>query len=121
MQAIQAMHTCNIVTEVDVEWHTHHAIMYMVLLSVVSLDSLMQVSSLPWPYTSREHFEKSHCTPIGRHWNSELTFHQLVRPKVTTKMGTIIEPIRLTEDVQDFMKRTEKKSRPQKGRKKKSL
>ena len=91
-------------------------------LAVVSLDSLIQVSSLPWPYTSREQFEKTHCTPIGRHWNSELTFHQLVRPKVTTRVGTIIEPIRLTEDVQDFMKRTEKKrSRQQKGKKKQSL
>ena len=72
-------------------------------LIAVSLDSLMQVSSLPWPYTSREQFEKTHYTPIGCHWNSELTFHQLVRPKVTTRVGTIIEPIKLTEDVQDFV------------------
>jgi len=69
----------------------------------------MQVSTLPWPYTSQKQFEKSHCSPIGCHWNSEATFHQLIKPRVCT--GAIIEPIRLTEDVQDFVKRTEKKKR----------
>ena len=81
----------------------------------------MQVSTLPWPYTSQKQFEKTHCSPIGRHWNSEATFHQLIKPRVHTVVGAIIEPIRLTEDVQDFMKRTEKKkkNRQQERRKQK--
>jgi len=79
----------------------------------------MQVSTLPWPYTSQKQFEKTHCSPIGRHWNSEATFHQLIKPRVHTVVGAIIEPITLTEDVQDFMKRTEKRNRQQERRKQK--
>ena len=71
---------------------------------------VLQVSALPWPYTSQSQFEKTHCTPVGRHWNSEATFQHLIAPRVRVAVGQVIEPMRLTEDVQDFMKRTEKRA-----------
>jgi len=80
----------------------------------------MQVSTLLWPYTSQKQFEKMHCSPTGCHWNSEATFHQLIKPRVCIVVGAITEPVRLSEDVQDFMKRTEnKRSRQQERRKQK--
>ncbi len=39
----------------------------------------------------------------------------MITPKVSTVSGSIIEPIKLTEDVRDFMKRTEKKGRRMEG------
>ena len=46
-----------------------------------------KVQSVPWPYTSREQFDKTNSTPVGRHWNTEATFQQMIKPKVTTGTG----------------------------------
>ncbi len=35
----------------------------------------------------------------------------MITPRVSTAIGTVIQPIRLTEDVRSFMKRTENKGR----------
>ena len=103
-----------------------------------------QVNDVPWPYTSKQQFDKTHSNPIGRHWNTEATFQATIKPRVTTATGRhysnllvmpctssntiatshelhpvccilcsgcVIEPIKLTDDVQDFMKRTEKKKK----------
>ena len=69
------------------------------------------MSSLPWPYTSTEQFEKTLSAPVGRQWTSEVSFHQLIQPAVRTAVGSVIEPLKMTEDVHDFLKRTGKKGR----------
>ena len=74
------------------------------------------MSSLPWPYTSTEQFEKALSGPIGRQWTSEASFRQLIQPAVKTAVGSIVEPLKMTEDVQDFIKRTGKKGQGRRDR-----
>lgn len=52
-----------------------------------------QVSDLPFPYINVKQFEQSIRAPIGKTWNPETAFKQLVRPKIVTKVGAIIKPI----------------------------
>ncbi|XP_052088938.1 U3 small nucleolar RNA-associated protein 14 homolog A-like isoform X1 [Mytilus californianus] len=52
-----------------------------------------QVSDLPFPYVSVKQFEQSIRAPIGKTWNPETAYKQLVKPKIVTKLGTIITPI----------------------------
>ena len=47
----------------------------------------IQVSTVPWPYTGLQQFEKTHSAPLGRHWNTEATFHRLVKPQVVNISG----------------------------------
>jgi U3 small nucleolar RNA-associated protein 14 len=58
-----------------------------------------QVSQLPFPYTSRDQFEKVLCAPVGRHWNTEATFQGIIKPRVQTQMGEMIQPIEMTENI----------------------
>ncbi|XP_062604678.1 uncharacterized protein LOC134266461 [Saccostrea cucullata] len=52
-----------------------------------------QVSDLPFPYVSVDQYEQSIRAPIGKTWNPETAVRELVKPKVVTKLGSIIEPI----------------------------
>jgi U3 small nucleolar RNA-associated protein 14 len=58
-----------------------------------------QVATLPYPFTSQEAYEKSLMTPIGKEWNTTLSFQENVRPKVITKAGEIIDPIKYNPKV----------------------
>jgi hypothetical protein len=62
------------------------------------------VKRLPWPYGTPQQFTRAQATPIGRHWNSEVVHRQMVTPKVETAVGVVIPPLKLTDDVQEFMK-----------------
>ena len=53
----------------------------------------MQVSELPFPFTGVHQFESSIRAPIGKTWNPETSFKKLIKPKVKTRMGKIIQPI----------------------------
>ena len=49
-------------------------------------------------------FEIAHRVPLGRHWNTESTFAQLITPKINTVIGKAIPPMTITEDVAHFIK-----------------
>jgi U3 small nucleolar RNA-associated protein 14 len=66
------------------------------------------VSDLPFPYVSVDQYEQSIRAPIGKTWNPETAVKELVKPKVVTKLGTIIQPI----DKADVFKHQNKKHRP---------
>eukprot|EP00850_Spirogloea_muscicola_P020872 SM000229S07508 [mRNA] locus=s229:181901:185230:+ [translate_table: standard] len=51
-------------------------------------------SSLPYPFTSKEAFESSLRTPIGRKFNTDVAFREMTRPAILTTPGAIIEPIK---------------------------
>ena len=51
------------------------------------------VKQVPFPFRSVPEFESSISQPIGRTWNTEMSFRQLIEPNVVTRMGTIIEPM----------------------------
>ncbi|XP_021565396.1 U3 small nucleolar RNA-associated protein 14 homolog A-like [Carlito syrichta] len=57
-----------------------------------------QVQVLPYPFTHHSQFERTVQTPIGSTWNTQRAFQKLTTPKVVTKPGHIIKPIK-AEDV----------------------
>lgn len=52
-----------------------------------------QVSNIPFPFKSVTEFEKAIKEPLGKCWNPETIFRSKIKPKVTTKIGTIINPM----------------------------
>ncbi len=52
-----------------------------------------QVAQQPFPYQSRDVYEKAMRHPIGKEWNPQETFKKMVEPKVKTKAGVVIAPI----------------------------
>ncbi|WVR04957.1 hypothetical protein IAU60_001969 [Kwoniella sp. DSM 27419] len=56
--------------------------------------SAFLVKDLPYPYTSKEQYEKSFATPVGSEWNSRSGFQRGTVPRVVKKPGAIIEPVR---------------------------
>ncbi len=52
-----------------------------VALVIIIYLSLPQVSSLPYPMTDSLQFKKTMAAPIGRHWNTETRFTEMIRPK----------------------------------------
>nr|XP_054753230.1 U3 small nucleolar RNA-associated protein 14 homolog A-like [Lytechinus pictus] len=59
--------------------------------------AIHQVNSLPFPFTSTEQFERSIRAPVGSTWNTPSAVKALTTPKVSTKIGTIIRPIKAEE------------------------
>ncbi|CAK6984534.1 U3 small nucleolar RNA-associated protein 14 homolog A [Scomber scombrus] len=59
--------------------------------------SLHQVSSLPQPFITHAQFEGSIRVPLGRAWNTEKTVKKATKPRVVTRPGAIIEPMRREE------------------------
>ncbi|XP_039106725.1 U3 small nucleolar RNA-associated protein 14 homolog A isoform X1 [Hyaena hyaena] len=57
-----------------------------------------QVRVLPYPFTHHQQFERTIQTPIGSTWNTQRAFQKLTTPKIVTKPGHIIKPIK-PEDV----------------------
>ena len=52
----------------------------------------------PHPFTHHQQFERTIQTPVGSTWNTQRAFQKLTMPKVVTKPGHIIKPIK-AEDV----------------------
>lgn len=63
------------------------------LISAFSL----QVSELPYQFKTVKDFEASVRAPVGRTFVPEAMHKKLTAPAVTTKMGTVIEPMTETE------------------------
>ncbi|XP_008824935.1 U3 small nucleolar RNA-associated protein 14 homolog A isoform X1 [Nannospalax galili] len=57
-----------------------------------------QVRALPYPFTHHKQFERTIQNPIGSTWNTQRAFQKLTTPKIVTKPGHIIKPIK-AEDV----------------------
>ncbi|XP_029649153.1 U3 small nucleolar RNA-associated protein 14 homolog A [Octopus sinensis] len=55
--------------------------------------SKYQVKELPFPYVNAKDFAVSIAAPIGKDWNPQTVVKELIKPKIETKMGTIIRPI----------------------------
>lgn len=48
---------------------------------------------VPYPFTSREAYERSLRAPLGKDWNTYTMHKQLVQPKIKTRVGHVIDPI----------------------------
>ncbi|XP_013883625.1 U3 small nucleolar RNA-associated protein 14 homolog A [Austrofundulus limnaeus] len=66
--------------------------------------SLHQVSSLPFPFENHAQFESCIRAPLGRTWNTERTVKKVTKPRVLTRLGTIIEPMDQEELLKDQKK-----------------
>ena len=61
---------------------------------------MFQVSQLPFPFTSHDEWEHSVRVPLGKDWNTTSVHQKLVKPRIVTLPGTIIEPIKSTKCLQ---------------------
>ncbi|XP_068930154.1 U3 small nucleolar RNA-associated protein 14 homolog A isoform X2 [Petaurus breviceps papuanus] len=75
-----------------------------------------QVNMLPFPFTHQYQFEDTIKTPVGTTWNTQRAFQKLTAPRVVTKPGHIIEPIK-EKDVESALSHlgspTLQRTRPQ--------
>ncbi|KAG7663068.1 uncharacterized protein J8A68_003411 [[Candida] subhashii] len=53
-----------------------------------------QSSDVPFPFESREQYERSLRMPVGQEWTSRETHQRLTMPRVITKQGTVIDPLK---------------------------
>lgn len=53
-----------------------------------------QSSSVPFPFESREQYERSLRMPVGQEWTSRETHQKLTMPRIITKQGTVIDPLK---------------------------
>ncbi|KAH8552611.1 small-subunit processome [Umbelopsis sp. PMI_123] len=53
-----------------------------------------QVTSIPFPFQNREQYERSLRAPLGKEWNTTDTFQKMTKPRVMTKLGRVIDPLK---------------------------
>ncbi|CAO0797313.1 unnamed protein product [Mucor circinelloides] len=53
-----------------------------------------RATSVPFPFKTMEQYERSISTPMGSEWNTRQTFLKLTKPKVITKLGKVIDPLK---------------------------
>lgn len=63
----------------------------------------------PKPFTSKDQYERSIRTPIGKDWNTQTVFQKLTQPKIQTKAGIIIDPITREKANQELSEQPTKK------------
>jgi U3 small nucleolar RNA-associated protein 14 len=51
------------------------------------------LAQIPYPFTSREDYERAMAGGIGREWNVSSSFKDMTRPEILTRSGKIIQPI----------------------------
>ena len=69
---------------------------------------MLKISELPHQFKNVHDFERKISEPLGRTWNPESKFRQVIVPKVKTRIGTIIEPID-KDDIKTNIKKNNKK------------
>ena len=52
-----------------------------------------QVKHISHPFTGIEQYEATQRVPVGRLWNSEDSYHNMIRPHVTVETGEVIPPL----------------------------
>ena len=56
---------------------------------------------VPYPYTHHVQFERSIRNPVGKHWNTSTAVEQLTKPRVSSMIGTIIDPIKVPKEIKN--------------------
>lgn len=59
--------------------------------------SKYKTPSVPFPFDSKETYERAMRQPLGREYNTDVSFRNLTRPAVLKDAGVIIEPIRFSK------------------------
>ena len=66
--------------------------------------------SIPYPFTSKEQYAMSLQNPLGSEWNTARTFKEVIKPRVSTQMGAIIQPIKMTKEASQLAKESTAKA-----------
>ena len=53
----------------------------------------LTTAGVPFPFSSREQYERSLRQPLGREWNTGASHKALVAPAVKVAKGAVIDPI----------------------------
>ncbi|KAG0362488.1 hypothetical protein BGX24_005107, partial [Mortierella sp. AD032] len=51
------------------------------------------VTKIPHPFKTWAQYEQSLRAPVGKEWNTNATFQKMTLPRITTKLGKIIDPL----------------------------
>jgi U3 small nucleolar RNA-associated protein 14 len=70
---------------------------------------------VPYPFTSREQYERSIRNPLGPDWNTAEVLAKNVAPAVSYKPGVIIAPIKLSSTEKAQLASSKRKERQQKA------
>ncbi|QSL66849.1 hypothetical protein MERGE_001236 [Pneumocystis wakefieldiae] len=54
------------------------------------------VSSVPYPYQTKEQYEKSLMLPLGLEWTTRGQYQKLITPRIIVKQGSVIEPLKMS-------------------------
>lgn len=60
---------------------------------VKKLADNFMVAQIPYPYTSREEYERAMAGGLGREWNVTNSFKDMTRPEIMTRPGKVIQPL----------------------------
>ncbi|ORZ12308.1 small-subunit processome [Absidia repens] len=52
-----------------------------------------QAAQVPFPFKSMEQYEHSLRAPVGQEWNTRASYQNMTKPRVMTKLGTVIDPL----------------------------
>ena len=58
----------------------------------------LMVDKVPYPFKTREEYERSLKNPIGKEWNCATNFKKKITPRVQVRVGSIIDPIKFTKN-----------------------
>lgn len=53
-----------------------------------------QSSSVPFPYESKEQYERALRMPLGEEWSSRATYQKSTLPRVLVKQGVVVDPLK---------------------------
>lgn len=68
---------------------------------------------MPFPFLDSSHFEVCMRSPVGQTWNTQTTVKKLTAPKVVTRLGSIIEPLKKEDFLPEEKSATAPKEQPQ--------
>ncbi|KAG0009830.1 hypothetical protein BGZ80_002014 [Entomortierella chlamydospora] len=51
------------------------------------------LTQIPHPFKTWAQYEQSLRAPVGKEWNTNATFQKMTMPRITTKLGKIIDPL----------------------------
>ncbi|KAI9137835.1 small-subunit processome [Paraphysoderma sedebokerense] len=57
------------------------------------------VPDVPHPFENRQQYELAIAQPVGKEWNTASIYQKHIKPKVSTKLGAIIEPVKFVKQV----------------------
>ncbi|SCU86181.1 LADA_0D12816g1_1 [Lachancea dasiensis] len=53
-----------------------------------------QSSAVPFPFENKEQYERSLRMPLGQEWTSRSSHQRMIKPRILTKPGTVIDPLK---------------------------